>query len=246
MKLETNHSLSSASVGPSGGDGITEVRGYLEAVRANLAGVPVEEQDYLLELAAARVDLALELEHASPLNGGEVAAVLARLGPAAALAERLRTEAPPRPQPLAARLRACRSCRREVNVEAAACPHCGAPYPARQTWRGWGYEWKSERSIWGLPLVHVAFGRDENGRMRVAKGIVAIGQFGVGGITIAQFGIGAIFGLGQFVVAPIAVGQVAVGLAAIGQIAIGLGFGLGQIATGAVAIGQKVLGNWFR
>lgn len=86
----------------------------------------------------------------------------------------------------------------------------------------------------GLPLVHIAWGQDEHGRRRVAKGIIAIGQFGVGVITIAQLGIGVLFGFGQLVV----------GLTAVAQVAITALFGLGQIATGYVAIGQFALGYY--
>jgi hypothetical protein len=72
------------------------------------------------------------------------------------------------------------------------------------------------------------------GRLLVARGVVAIGQFAVGLITVAQFGIGVLFGLGQFVG----------GFAAVGQFALGLFFGLGQFATGLTAIGQIAAG-WY-
>jgi hypothetical protein len=126
----------------------------------------------------------------------------------------------------------CRECNQQVSTEAAACPHCGAPDPARAVWRGRGFEWKSQTEVWGFPLVHVAFGRDENRKLRVAKGIIAIGQFGVGLITFAQVGVGIVFGFGQ----------VLFGLSAIAQVAITALFGVGQLATGYVAIGQLALG----
>jgi hypothetical protein len=96
-------------------------------------------------------------------------------------------------------------------------------------WRWFGWEWKSKSSIAGIPFVHVAFGWDiEKGTLRVARGIIAIGQFGIGVITIAQFGIGILFALGQFVA----------GSYAIGQFAAGIFFALGQFAAGINAIGQ--------
>ena len=107
-----------------------------------------------------------------------------------------------------------------------------------------GRDWKSQTTIFGLPLVHIAYGRDENGKRRVAKGIIAIGQFGVGVITIAQFGVAGLFGLGQFMIAPLAIAQFAGSLVAIAQFAITLCFGLGQFATGYVAIGQFAAGDW--
>jgi hypothetical protein len=100
-------------------------------------------------------------------------------------------------------------------------------------WRG--FEWKSKTEIAGWPLVHVAIGRDrETGKLLVAKGVIAIGQFGIGLITIAQFGIGILFGFGQFVG----------GFLAVGQLALGIYFGLGQLATGATAIGQFAFGEY--
>ncbi|AEB08412.1 zinc ribbon domain-containing protein [Desulfobacca acetoxidans] len=125
----------------------------------------------------------------------------------------------------------CRECRREVSAEAVSCPHCGAPRPADQQWRGTGYEWRSERTVWGYPLVHVAFGKDARGKRRVAKGIIAIGQFAVGVITVAQFGVGLLFGFGQFIF----------GFTALAQFAVALAAGVGQFASGYVAIGQLVL-----
>lgn len=99
----------------------------------------------------------------------------------------------------------------------------------------WGYEYRSEAEIFGWPIVHVAFGKDaETGKIITAKGIIAIGQFGVGIITIAQVGVGLLFSFGQCVA----------GIVAIGQVAIGLYFGLGQLATGLTVIGQIALGRY--
>jgi len=121
----------------------------------------------------------------------------------------------------------CPECGAEISSKARQCPQCGHP-----VYRG--FEWKSRASVLGYPLVHVAFGRSkETGRLLVAKGVVAIGQFGIGAITFAQFGIGFVFGFGQCVLGTIAVGQ----------LALGISFGLGQLATGLTAIGQVALGR---
>lgn len=128
----------------------------------------------------------------------------------------------------------CRECQKTVSHNAKACPHCGAPYPAKKQWNGWGFEWKSKASYYGWPLVHVAVGLNKNNKLRVAKGWIAIGQFGIGLITIAQFGVGFLFGVGQFIF----------GITAVAQFAIGILFGLGQFATGYVAIGQMALGYY--
>ncbi|GMU53473.1 MAG: hypothetical protein AMXMBFR33_26190 [Candidatus Xenobia bacterium] len=131
-------------------------------------------------------------------------------------------------------LKPCRECETHVSTQATTCPRCGAPKPTQQSFRGWGYEWKSRQQVAGWPLIHIAFGRDADGRLRVARGIIAIGQFAVGLLTLAQFGVGLVFGLGQFTF----------GLVAVGQIAGGLAFGLGQFASGYVAVGQMVLAGY--
>jgi hypothetical protein len=128
----------------------------------------------------------------------------------------------------------CRECQQEVSSEARSCPHCGAPFPARQRTSGRGFEWKSRQTFYGYPLVHIAFGRDAQNKIRVAKGVIAIGQFGIGLITFAQFGIGVLFGFGQFIL----------GLTGIAQFAIAGLFGIGQFATGYIAIGQLALGYY--
>ena len=137
-------------------------------------------------------------------------------------------------------LTSCPECGGEVSDQAEACPHCGFPLKAEQQApppprRYWGWEWKSKARILDWPLVHVAIGRDrKTGKLLVAKGVIAIGQFAFGLITIAQFGIGAVFGFGQFVG----------GAYAIGQVALGVNFGLGQLATGITAIGQFAFGKY--
>lgn len=134
-------------------------------------------------------------------------------------------------------LTGCPECHASISDTALSCPRCG--YPVKSTPAvgkpGWGFEWKTEATIFGLPLIHVAIGRDtKTGRLRVARGIIAVGQFAVGLITIAQFGIGLLFGLGQ----------VTVGILAAGQAALGIYFGIGQFATGMTAVGQLALGRY--
>lgn len=128
----------------------------------------------------------------------------------------------------------CRECGGQVSDQAQACPHCGAPVPWKTDFRGWGFEWKSKTEIAGWPLVHVAIGRGPDRRWRVAKGVIAIGQFGVGAVTVAQFGVGLLFGFGQFMV----------GMAAIAQVAVALLFAFGQVAAAWTAVGQVVLAHF--
>lgn len=131
-------------------------------------------------------------------------------------------------------LSACRECSREVSADAPICPHCGAPRPTQPQWTGPGFEWKSEFNVFGMPFIHIAFGRDKHGFPRVARGFIAIGQFAFGFITVAQFGVGLLFGLGQFML----------GLTVVAQFAGGILFSLGQLAAGWIAIGQLAVGHY--
>ena len=124
----------------------------------------------------------------------------------------------------------CPQCDNPLSPRALSCPQCGQPMQAYH-----GFEWKSPQSIGRWPLVHIAFGRDKTtGRFMVAKGVIAIGQFGVGLITLAQFGIGMLFGFGQFLV----------GTTAVAQVALTYVFGIGQFATGQTVIGQLAFGQY--
>jgi hypothetical protein len=128
----------------------------------------------------------------------------------------------------------CRECQREVSQVTRKCPHCKAPNPGRANWQGTGRDWQSSTTIWGYPLVHIAYGRNAQGKLRVAKGVIAIGQFAIGLIAIAQFGVGFLFGFGQFVLAS----------SAFAQVAIAPTISVGQLATGYIALGQMALGYY--
>jgi hypothetical protein len=121
----------------------------------------------------------------------------------------------------------CRACQHPVSADAVACPGCGAPYPAKPQWDGYGFEYKSAATFLGLPLLHVSFKYRPNRAPVVARGVIAIGQFACGGFTLAQFGIGLI-SISQFTIAGVAVAQFALAYRLIAQIGIYLHEGLGQ------------------
>lgn len=131
-------------------------------------------------------------------------------------------------------MKPCRECGHEISEQAMACPHCGAPYPARDTWDGWGFEYKSQTTLWGLPLLHISFKYRTKwhaghfGRPVPACGIVAIGQFACGIVTISQFGIGVI-SISQFTLAVYALAQFAVAYSLIAQMGLYFHSGYGQI-----------------
>jgi len=127
-------------------------------------------------------------------------------------------------------MKQCRGCRKDVADDAVVCPHCGAPFPAKQKWDGFGFEYKSGAQILGLPLLHVSFKYRINRVPVPAKGIIAIGQFAFGVVTISQFGIG-IFSVGQFALAGFALAQFAAAYSLIAQFGLYVHQGYGQMVT---------------
>jgi len=125
-------------------------------------------------------------------------------------------------------MKRCRECRQNISKQAVVCPNCGAPYPARDKWDGWGYEYKSEATFMGLPLLHISFKYRPNKMPVPAIGIIAIGQFGMGLLNISQFGIG-LFSLAQFTIAGYAIAQVGVAYELIAQVGLYINRGFGQL-----------------
>lgn len=116
-----------------------------------------------------------------------------------------------------------------------------ASVPPAAFFSPWQYEYKSERTLFGLPLVHIHFGR----RFAKAKGIIAIGYRATGIIAIGLFAKGliavgllslGILSFGSLALGLLSGGAVAVGVFAAGAVAVGL------LATGAVAVGMFSVG----
>jgi transcriptional regulator with XRE-family HTH domain len=99
--------------------------------------------------------------------------------------------------------------------------------------RGWyspfwyEYEYKSKRTLFGLPLVHINVGPG----LRKAKGIIAIGTAAKGFIAIGCFSLGLL-----------SIGALSAGLIGLGGLSLGLLFALGGVSVGTVAIGGAALG----
>jgi hypothetical protein len=94
-----------------------------------------------------------------------------------------------------------------------------------------GFEWKTRAGLFHVPLICISYGRDLQGKIRVARGFLAIGQIAVGGIAIGPFAVGIM-----------SIGLISIGVLAVGVGAFGLLLGVGQIACGVLAIGQVVVG----
>jgi len=93
---------------------------------------------------------------------------------------------------------------------------------------GSGFEYRSRRSIMGVPLVHVSLKRS----LKPARGIIAVGFLSVGVVSVGVVSVGVL-----------SLGVLAAGLLALGSVAAGL-MALGGVALGGVALGGAALG-WF-
>lgn len=125
-------------------------------------------------------------------------------------------------------MKTCRECQHEISEQAATCPHCGSPVSARGQWDGYGFEYKSKATLFGLPWLHISFQYKPNRRPVPAKGILAIGQFACGIITVSQFGIGVV-SISQFTIAGYALAQFAVAYSLIAQFGVYVHEGHGQL-----------------
>lgn len=147
----------------------------------------------------------------------------------------------------------CTECSERISDRAWTCPKCGAPTGvalppgAGPRTRGhYGYEYKSEAEMFGLPLIHIATGLDpKTGKKRIAKGIIAIGDVAIGGIAVGGFAMGGLT-LGGMSLGAVSIGGMAIGvLMALGGMAVGYaaigGFAVGVYAVGGVAVGAHVI-----
>jgi hypothetical protein len=125
-------------------------------------------------------------------------------------------------------MKPCRECGQMISEQAFSCPNCGVPYPAKEKWDGWGFEYKSKTTFLGLPLIHISFKYRPNRFPVPARGIIAIGQFACGVFTLSQFGIGFI-SVSQFTVAVYALAQFALAYSLIAQLGLYLHEGYGQL-----------------
>jgi hypothetical protein len=94
-------------------------------------------------------------------------------------------------------------------------------------------EHRSEQSLAGIPLIHIARGgwaADGQYHLGHARGLIAIGDVAVGVVAVGGVAIGLL-----------ALGGVAVGLVALAGVAVGI-FAAGAVAIGVTAIGAVAVG----
>lgn len=125
----------------------------------------------------------------------------------------------------------------------SACPPADRE-PVGQTiinhyYSRWEYEYRSKRTLWGLPLVHVHL--CERGFAR-ARGIVAVGNVATGVVSVGIFSFG-LLSLGVISLGVISLGLLlSIGALAAGGLAIG-GFAAGGIAVGGIVWGWLAAGG---
>ena len=101
------------------------------------------------------------------------------------------------------------------------------------------YEYKSPRTLWGLPLVHIVQGP---GPCR-ARGILAVGKVSVGVLSVGFLSVGVV-SLGFLTVGLLSLGLFAVGLMSAGTFALGGAVAVGALAWGDIAVGSVAKGDY--
>lgn len=115
-------------------------------------------------------------------------------------------------------------------------------------WQFQSFEYKTRRTLFGMPLLHVTSGIDPTtGRKRTARGFFAFGDRAVG---VVAFGGNArgLFACGGLAVGVVAVGGMSLGLVSWGGLALAWllaygGIGVGFFAAGGMALGWEGVGG---
>lgn len=127
-------------------------------------------------------------------------------------------------------------------------------YAAAQGFQTWGvkpgvlYEYKSRRTVLGLPLVHIHIGTKGAAHGFFAFGLRARGvvSFGLLSAGIVSFGVLSIglLAFGSLALGLLAFGAIAAGIIAVGAVAVGV-FALGACSIGLFSVGAAAFGHYF-
>jgi predicted Ser/Thr protein kinase len=113
---------------------------------------------------------------------------------------------------------------------AKAARHRKAKAERRRGRRRNRYEYRSKRTLWGWPLLHVVTSGNDS-RMALARGIIAVGDVAIGGVAIGVFAFGGL-----------TAGVSSIGLISFSGISLGLLLAFGGLAAGGVATGGLAVG----
>jgi ribosomal protein L32 len=147
-------------------------------------------------------------------------------------------------------MKKCPSCKSRIQDHHMICPKCGeiVATPPEEFTPG-DNEYRSKIQFFGIPLVHIVRGPDPGtGRLRWAKGVIAIGHLAIGGLAIGNIAYGGI-ALGSISFGLFSVGALAIGIFAVGGMGLGVLFAAGglaasiQVAVGGLALAPHALGG---
>jgi tRNA A-37 threonylcarbamoyl transferase component Bud32 len=123
-----------------------------------------------------------------------------------------------------------------------------APMQRSLAWQFNSYEYKSKRTLFGMPLLHVTSGSDPaTGHKRTARGFFAFGERAVGVFAFGGYARG-LFACGGMAVGVLSFGGLSIGLVSWGALALGLliaygALSLGLLASGGLALGWHAVGG---
>lgn len=109
----------------------------------------------------------------------------------------------------------------------------------------WSYEYKSKKTVFGMPLVHVNIGLGRRAHGFLSVGLISSGIFSLGLLSMGVFSVGllslGLISIGMLVLGGLAVGSIALGLLALGGVAVGI-MALGGLAIGCFSFGGCSIG----
>lgn len=132
--------------------------------------------------------------------------------------------------------------------EAEPAPPPAAPTIINNYYGRRYFQYKSKRTLFGLPLVHINLGyglcwaRGILAIGNVSTGLIALGGVSLGLCSLGGVSLGLLLALGGVAAGCVALGAVAFGLLALGGVALGW-LSLGGVAKGAFALGGVAAGS---
>lgn len=110
------------------------------------------------------------------------------------------------------------------------------------------FEYKSKRTVKGVPLVHVNIGLGRTAKGIIAVGIKSVGVFSVGVLSLGVISVG-LLALGLFAIASVGFGlilsacAISFGVLSVGAISVGV-FSVGGVSIGLLAFGGCAVGGY--